>query len=59
MLGKRKIGPALPPGRVKAGPFLRLPSPGEDKEGRRATEENLSKTLSGGYVYMIFPRLVR
>jgi hypothetical protein len=39
-------------------PF-RLPSPGEDKEGRRAIQEDLSKTLVGGYVHLFFPRWVR
>lgn len=59
MLRWRKIGSAFPPSRIKAEPLLRPPSPGEDKDGRCATQEDLSKTLFGGYVYLIFPHLVR
>jgi hypothetical protein len=59
MLRRRKIGPAFPTGRVKAGPLLRLPPPGEDKGGKCATQEDLSKTLFGGYVYLIFSQSVR
>ena len=59
MLRWRKTGPAFPPGRLKAGPLLRLPSSGEEKEDRCAIQEDLSKTLFGGYVYLFFPHPVR
>lgn len=48
-----------PPGRPGAGPLLRLPSPGEDKAGRCATQEIFSKSLFGGCVQRIFPHSVR